>query len=58
MRPQNPYDTGLDKNAANFTALTPVTLLDWAATACPDRTAVIDGDRRFSWREKIGRAHV
>ena len=51
MRPQNPYDTGLDKNAANFTALTPVTLLDWAATACPDRTAVIDGDRLFSWRE-------
>ena len=55
MRPQNPYDTGLDKNAANFTALTPVSLLDWAASACPDRTAVIHGDRRFSWRETSAR---
>ena len=55
MRPQNPYDTGLDKNAANFTALTPVTLIDWAASACPDRTAVIHGDRRFSWGETSAR---
>lgn len=55
MRPPNPYDTGLDKNAANFTALTPVSLLDWAASACPDRTAVIHGDRRFSWRETSAR---
>ena len=51
----SPYDTGLDRTAANYAALTPLTLIDWAATACPERTAIIHGARRFSWRETYAR---
>ena len=51
----SPYDTGLDRNAANHAPLTPLTLIDWAATACPERTSVIHGVRRFRWRETYAR---
>ena len=51
----SPYDTGLDRTAANHAALTPLTLIDWAATACPERTSVIHGARRFRWRETYAR---
>ncbi len=50
-----PYDMGLDRTAANYAALTPLTLIDWAATACPERTSVIHGARRFRWRETYAR---
>ncbi len=45
------YDTGLDRNAANFQPLTPLSFLDWAARVYPDRTAVIHGPHRTTWRE-------
>ncbi|HEX5387511.1 MAG TPA: acyl-CoA synthetase [Gemmatimonadales bacterium] len=51
----SPYDTGLDRNAANFAPLTPLTLLDWAASACPDRVSTIYGERRITWRETYTR---
>eukprot|EP00656_Telonema_subtile_P018862 TRINITY_DN20244_c0_g1_i2.p1 TRINITY_DN20244_c0_g1~~TRINITY_DN20244_c0_g1_i2.p1 ORF type:complete len:343 (-),score=65.07 TRINITY_DN20244_c0_g1_i2:120-1148(-) len=41
----------LQKRDANFQALTPITLLDRAATVYPDRTAVIYGSLRRSWKE-------
>ncbi|MFN7085785.1 MAG: acyl-CoA synthetase [Burkholderiales bacterium] len=47
----NPYNVGLDKNAANFTPLTPLSLLARTAYVYPQRTAVIHGARRFSWAE-------
>jgi fatty-acyl-CoA synthase len=49
------YDTGLDPNAANFVPLTPLTFLDWAASACPDRVSTIHGARRITWRETYQR---
>jgi fatty-acyl-CoA synthase len=41
----------LAKNAANFAALTPLSFLARAASVYPDKIAVIDGERRFTWRE-------
>ena len=45
------YETGLDKNAANFTQLSPLTFLERAAAVYPERTAQIYGERRISWAE-------
>ena len=47
----SPYDHGLEKNPANFTPLTPLSFLPKAAAVYPERTAVIHGARRFTWRE-------
>src|SRR5712675_2973241 len=41
----------LARNPANFTALTPLGFLVRAAAAYPDKVAVIDGARRFTYRE-------
>src|SRR6516164_6953028 len=41
----------LAKNAANFTALTPLVLLRRAAAVYPDKLAVIHGATRFTYRE-------
>jgi fatty-acyl-CoA synthase len=50
------YDApNLAKNAANFTALTPLVLLRRTATVYPDKLAVIDGAARFTYRELYGR---
>jgi fatty-acyl-CoA synthase len=49
---EHPYDAShLARNPANFAALTPLNFLARAATVYPDKIAVIDGERRFSWRE-------
>ena len=45
------YDTGLNRNAANTAPLSPVTFLRWAATVYPEKTAVVHGDRRYSYRQ-------
>ena len=37
-----PYAVGLDKNAANHVALTPLTFLERSADVYPDRTAFVD----------------
>ncbi len=47
----SPYETGLDQNAANFVALTPLTFLERAAYVWPDRTAIVHGKIRRSWGE-------
>ena len=47
----NPYNVGLDRNAANFTPLTPLSLLARTAYVYPQRTAVIHGARRLNWAE-------
>jgi fatty-acyl-CoA synthase len=49
---EHPYDAPhLAKNAANFAALTPLSFLARTAAVYPDKLAVIDGARRFTWRE-------
>src|SRR5436305_5966895 len=47
----NPYETGLDKNPANFVPLSPIGFLRRSAAVYPNRTAVIHGNRRYTWRE-------
>ena len=47
----NPYGIGLDKNAANYTPLSPLSLLARSAYVYPQRVAVIHGERRLTWSE-------
>ena len=51
MTPGHPFATGLDRNAANFVALTPVSFLERAAETYPDKIAVIHGERRYTYRQ-------
>jgi fatty-acyl-CoA synthase len=51
----NPYDIGLDKNAANYVPLTPIGFLVRSASVYPNRLAVVHGERRYSWREALER---
>ena len=51
-RPENNiFERNLDRAPANFQALTPLTYLDWSASVYPEKTAVIHGDKRYSYRE-------
>ncbi|MFT6956793.1 MAG: fatty-acyl-CoA synthase [Halieaceae bacterium] len=49
------YETDLDKNAANYTPLSPVTFLERAAAVYPARVAQIHGVRRYSWAQTYDR---
>jgi fatty-acyl-CoA synthase len=51
----NPYDIGLDKNAANYVPLTPIGFLVRSASVYPNRLAVVHGERRYNWREALER---
>ncbi len=53
--PLSPYDTNLDKNAGNFAALSPLSLIKWASDVYPDRLAVIYDDYRSTWRQTYDR---
>jgi fatty-acyl-CoA synthase len=45
------YDSGLDRNVANFQPLTPLTYLERAAKTYPEQTAIIHGRLRVSYRD-------
>lgn len=45
------YEQGLDRNAANFAALSPVSFVERSAEVFGDLPAVIHGARRATWRE-------
>ncbi len=47
----NQYRSGLDKNAANYTPLSPLSLLARTAYVYPARAAVIHGQRRLNWAQ-------
>jgi len=51
----NPYELGLERNPANFVALTPLSFLARAAHVHPQRTALVYGKRRQSWAETHAR---
>ncbi len=51
------YATGLDRNPANHAPLTPITFLERAADIYPERTAVVHGPLRWSYRELRARCH-
>jgi 3-(methylthio)propionyl---CoA ligase len=50
-----PYDTDLDRNPANFQPLTPLSFLSRAADVYPDHTAIIHGQRSWSYRQFYAR---
>ena len=47
----NPYNTGLDRNPANYQPLTPLTFLERAASVFPEHTAIIHGAIRRNYDE-------
>src|SRR5438046_6789411 len=51
----NPYEVGLEKNAANYVPFTPIGFLVRSASVYPNRPAVVHGERRYSWREALER---
>ncbi len=51
----NPYSSGLDRNAANFVPLSPLSFLARSAAVFPARLAVVHGARRYSWAETYRR---
>ena len=53
--PSHPYRRDLDKCPANYVPLTPVSFMARAARVFPDRTAVVHGEQRLTWRESYRR---
>ena len=51
----SPYDTDLDKNPANFVALSPLGFLERAAAVYPTRISVVHGKTRHTWAETYAR---
>ena len=47
----NIYEQGLDKNAANFVALSPVSFVERSAEVFGDLPAVVHGTRRYNWAQ-------
>jgi fatty-acyl-CoA synthase len=56
MANPNPYLTGLSRNAANYTALTPLSLIARTAYTYPQQLAVVHGDRRYTWAQTYARS--
>jgi fatty-acyl-CoA synthase len=57
MRPtESPYNLGLEKNAANHVALSPLSYIERTALVYPDRLAIIYGERRQTWRDTYARS--
>lgn len=54
----NPYTLGLERDPANFIALSPLTFLERAASIWPERTAVIHGTIRRDWAETYRRCRL
>src|SRR6476646_6747617 len=51
MTGNSAYLTGLDRNEANYTPLTPLNFLERAAYVFPDLPSVVHGAQLFTWRE-------
>ncbi|MHA6324410.1 acyl-CoA synthetase [Roseivivax sp. CAU 1753] len=49
------YDSGLEPNAANYVALSPLSFAERAAQVYPDLLAVVHGDIRRNWGETYER---
>ncbi len=52
----NIYEQHLDRNPANFAPLSPIPLLERAASVFPDLPSVVHGARRYTWSETWERA--
>ncbi|MBT4205482.1 MAG: acyl-CoA synthetase [Proteobacteria bacterium] len=49
------YERDLDKNAANYAALSPLSWVERAAAVYPKRTSVVHGDIQHTWEETFTR---
>ena len=56
MSRTNIYEQSLERNAANYAPLTPLSFIERAASVYPDRVALIHGDRRQTWSETYRRS--
>ena len=52
----NIFEQHLDRNPANYAPLSPIPLLERAASVFPDRPSVVHGARRYTWSETWTRA--
>ena len=52
----NIYDQHLDKNAANFVPLSPVSFVERSAEVFADLPAVVHGSRRYTWAQARDRS--
>ena len=50
------FETGLDANQANFVPLSPASFLTRAAAAFPNKVAVIDGERQYTYANLLDRS--
>ena len=55
MFPISPFEENLPRNQANYSPLTPLSFLTRTAEVFPERTAVIHGEIKRSWRETLKR---
>jgi fatty-acyl-CoA synthase len=53
-----PYETGLDRNPANYLPLSPIGFLRRAAAVYPQRISVIHGARRYTWQQSLRRCRL
>jgi long-subunit acyl-CoA synthetase (AMP-forming) len=53
----HPFETDLDKNAANYVPLSPISFLARTAAVFPTRASVIHGEQRFTWSQTQARCH-
>lgn len=49
------YENGLEKTAANFVSLSPLTFLQRSATVYPNIVSVIHGDKQWTWAQTYER---
>ena len=54
----HPYAHGLEKNAANYVALTPLSFIERSAYIYPNRVAVIHGAQRYTWSQTYARSRA
>jgi len=55
LKGANPFDVGLDKNAANFVPLSPISFLFRAAAVYPHHLSAVYENRSFTWSETLER---
>src|SRR6266705_1236432 len=56
MAKRNPFEHDLGKNAANYTPLTPLSLIARTAYVYPHLPAVVHGKRRYTWAQAYERS--
>jgi fatty-acyl-CoA synthase len=52
---KSPYETNLEKNAANFVPLSPLSFIEKTKDVYPNYSSVIYGDRTYTWLETYNR---